>query len=90
MIWDDDISFKGYWQKVKEWYSDPQHFIGDPPIEAKYALDLIFNTLIDDKANSEYLTSAPESAEQIYCIMLELILDKYSRKYRQWKRRELI
>lgn len=89
MIWDDDISFEGYRQKVKEWYSNPKHFIGDPPIEAQYALDLIFKTLIDDKANIAYLTSFPESAEQINCIMLEMILNKYSRKYRRWKRRKL-
>ena len=89
MIWDDNISFEGYRQKVEKWYSNPEHFIGDPPIEAQYALDLIFKTLIDDKANIEYLTSFPESAEQINCIMLEMILDKYSRKYRRWKRRKL-
>ena len=89
MIWDDDISFEGYRQKAKEWYSNPKHFIGDPPIEAQYALELIFKTLIDDKANIPYLTTSPESTEQINCIMLEMILDKYSRKYRRWKRRKL-
>lgn len=89
MIWDDNISFEGYRQKVEKWYSNPEHFIGDPPIEAQYALDLIFKTLIDDKIDMPYLTTLPEDTEQINCIMLEMILDKYSRKYRRWKRRKL-
>lgn len=89
MIWDDDISFEGYRQKAEEWHSNPKHFIGDPPIEAQYALDLIFKTLIDDKINIPYLTVLPEGTEQTNCIMLEMILDKYSRKYRRWKRRKL-
>ena len=89
MIWDDNISFEGYRQKAEKWYSYPDHFICDPPIEAQYALDLIFKTLIDDKINMPYLTTFPESTEQINCIMLEMILDKYSRKYRRWKRRKL-
>lgn len=88
MIWDDNISFEGYRQKAEKWYSNPERFIGDPPIEAQYALDLIFKTLIDDKINMPYLTTLPEDTEQINCIMLEMILDKYSRKYRRWKRRK--
>ena len=87
MIWDDDISFEGYCKKVSDWYEDPEHFIGDPPIPAQYALDLIFKTLIDDKKNYEFLTTVPESTEQINSIMLELILRKYSRKYRKFIKR---
>ena len=89
MIWDDNIAFEGYRQKAEKWHSNPEHFIGDPPIEAQYALYLIFKTLIDDKINIPYITTFPESTEQINCIMLEMILDKYSRKYRRWKRRKL-
>lgn len=87
MIWDDDISFEGYCKKVFDWYEDPEHFIGDPPIPAQYALDLIFKTLIDDKKNYEFLTTVPESTEQTNSIMLELILRKYSRKYRKFIKR---
>ena len=83
MIWPDDVSFEGYSKKVTEWFNDPNHFIGDPPIDAQYALDLIFKTLIDDKENYPYLTAMPESTEQENSIMLELILKKYSRKYRK-------
>ena len=84
MIWPDDVSFEGYSKKISDWFNDPNHFIGDPPIDAQYALDLIFKTLIDDKENYPYLTSMPESTEQVNSIMLELILKKYSRKYRKY------
>lgn len=84
MNWSDDISFEGYTRKVDEWYSHEENFLGDPPIEAQFALDLIFKTLIDDKEHFEFLTALPESTEQTNCIMLELILQKYSRKYRKY------
>lgn len=84
MIWNDDISFEGYTRKVDEWYSHEENFLGDPPIEAQFALDLIFKTLVDDKEHFEFLTTLPESTEQTNCIMLELILQKYSRKYRKY------
>ena len=63
-------------------------FLGDPPIDAQYALDLIFKTLIDDKKQYPYLATMPESTEQINYIMLELILMKYSRKYRRYIRKK--
>lgn len=88
MLWPDDISFEGYSQKISEWYDDPDHFLGDPPISAQYALDLIFKTLVDDKENYSYLTTMPESTEQVNSIMLELILRKYSRKYRKYLRKK--
>ena len=83
MIWDKDISFEGFQKRIDDWYKGDV-FIGDPPIDAQFALDLIFKTLVDDKENYSYLTSIPESTEQVNCIMLELILRKYSRKYRKW------
>ena len=55
MIWPEDVSFDGYCKKVSVWYDNPEHFIGDPPISAQYALDLIFKTLIDDKEHYEFL-----------------------------------
>ena len=84
MIWPDDVSFEGYSKKVSEWFNDPNHFIGDPPIDAQYALDLIFKTLIDDSEHYPYLTTIPETNEQTNSIMLEVILRKYSRKYRKY------
>ena len=86
MIWPEDVSFDGYCKKVSVWYDNPEHFIGDPPISAQYALDLIFKTLIDDKEHYEFLTTMPESTEQTNCIMLELILQKYSKRYRKYLR----
>ena len=83
MIWDKDISFEGFQKRIDDWYKGDV-FLGDPPIDAQFALDLLFKTLIDDKENYSYLTSMPESVEQTNCIMLELILWKYSRKYRKW------
>ena len=82
MIWDDDVSFEGYTQKIEEWYKD--NLFGDPPISAQYALNLIFKTLIDDKEHYPYLTTMPEGVEQTNCIMLDLILRKYSRKYKKY------
>ena len=87
MLWPEDISFEGFSQIKSEWCEDEKHFIGDPPISAQYALDLIFKTLIDDKAHLEFLTTMPESAEQTNSVMLELILRKYSKKYRRYLRR---
>ena len=84
MIWDNDISIEGYLSKLEEWYKDPKHFLGDPPIPAQYALNLIFKVLIDDKEQYPYLTIIPENTEQVNSIMLDLILHKYSRKYRKY------
>ena len=75
--------------KIDEWYSHEENFLGDPPIEAQFALDLIFKTLVDDKEHFEYLTALPESVEQTNCVMLERILQKYSRKYRKYLKRSL-
>ena len=94
MIWSDDISFEGFQKKIddwygdKDWYADKDFELCDPPIDAQFALDLIFKTLVDDKENYPYLTTMPESTEQTNFIMLELILRKYSRKYRKFKRRK--
>ena len=87
MIWPEDISFEGFFKKVDEWYEDPNHFMGDPPISAQYALDLIFKTLVDDKERLHYLTAFPESTEQVNSIMLDMILQKYSRRYRRYLRK---
>lgn len=86
MIWPEDVSFDGYTQKIKEWYDDKRHFISDPPISAQYALDLIFKTLIDDEEHFDYLTTIPENTEQVNSIMVEMILTKYSKKYRKYKK----
>ena len=88
MIWPEDISFEGYSQKKDKWFKDQNIFIGDPPISSQYALDLIFKTLVDDKEHYEFLTTMPESIEQTNSIMLEIILRKYSRKYRKYLRKK--
>ena len=64
MIWQKEISFDGFYEKTSEWCKE-HGFIGNPPIDAQFALDLIFKTLIDDKKHFEYLTTMPESTEQI-------------------------
>lgn len=84
MIWNEEISFEGFSKKIDEWYSDKEFELSDPPIDAQYALDLIFKTLIDDIENYPYLTTMPESTEQVNSIMLDLILHKYSRRYRKY------
>ena len=88
MIWPINVSFEGYSKKKDEFFKNTCYLIGDPPIKAQYALDLLFKTLIDDKENFEFLTTVPESTEQINCIMLELLLRKYSRKYRRYLKKE--
>lgn len=89
MIWNDDVSFKGFQKKINEWYAGQDFELCDPPIDAQYALNLIFKTLVDDKENYSYLTSMPESTEQVNSIMLDLILKKYSRKYRKFVKGEI-
>lgn len=61
----------------------------DPPIEAQAALDVIFQILVNDKDQYSYLTTIPESTKQTNRIMLDMILSKYSRKYRRWKKKRL-
>ena len=87
MIWSDEISFKGFQEKVNEWYKNKEFELCDPPIDAQFALDLIFKTLIDDKYYYPYLTTMPETTEQTNSIMLDLILKKYSRAYRKYLRK---
>lgn len=89
MIWPDGVSIEGFLQKVIDWYSDPEHFISDPPIDAQYALDVIFKVLIDDRENYPYLTTIPESNEQVNSIMVDVILSKYSRRYCKIRKRML-
>ena len=88
MIWRDDISFEGFQKKIDDWYADKNFELCDPSIDAQFALDLIFKTLVDDKVDYSYLTAMPESTEQTNSIMLDLILKKYSRKYRRFKRQQ--
>lgn len=84
MNWPDEISFDGFYKKVDEWYDGKDFVLGDPPIDAQFALDLIFKTLVDDKEHYPYLTTMPESTKQTNSIMLDLILRKYSRDYRKY------
>ena len=86
--WDADISFEGFQKRIESWYEGKAFELCDPPINAQFALDLIFKTLIDDKEKYPYLTTMPESTEQTNSIMLDLILTKYSREYRKFKRRK--
>ena len=69
---------------MDEWYKDKDFELCDPPISAQFALDLIFKTLVDDKERYDYLTTMSESTEQTNSIMLDLILRKYSKKYRKY------
>lgn len=86
MILSDDISFEGFTKKINNWYKDKEFELCNPPIDAQYALELLFKILVDDKEHYPYLTTIPESTEQINSIMLDLILRKYSRKYRKYVR----
>ena len=84
MIWDKDISFEGFSKKINDWYANKEFELCDPPIDAQFALNLIFKTLVDDKENYPYLTTMPESTEQINSIKLDLILWEYSPEYKKW------
>ena len=87
MIWNEEISFEGFTKKINEWYKGKDFELYDPPIDAQFALDLIFKTLVDDKEKYPYLTTMNESIEQTNSIMLDLILKKYSREYRRYLRK---
>ena len=84
MIWNKEISFEGFSKKINDWYDGKDFELCDPPIDAQFALDLLFKTLVDDKEHYEYLTTNSESVEQTNSIKLDLILRKYSRKYRKY------
>lgn len=84
MLWNENISFSGFRKKISAWYKDKEFELSNPPIDAQYALDLIFKTLIDDKEKYPYLTSLSETTEQTNSVMVHLILLKYSRKYRHF------
>ena len=84
MIWNEEISFDGFQKKIDEWYKDKDFELCDPPISAQFALDLIFKTLVDDREDYPYLTTMSENTEQTNSIMLDLILRKYSHKYRKY------
>lgn len=84
----EEMADEGFQRIVDEWYRDKDFELCDPPINAQYALDLIFKTLIDDKENYPYLTTMPESTEQTNSIMLDLILRKYSRQYRKFRQQQ--
>ena len=86
MKWENDISFEGFREKINSWYNGKNFELGDPPITAQFALNLVFKALVDDKENYPYLTTMPESTEQTNSIMLDLLLKKYSRKYRKFLR----
>lgn len=86
MIWNEDVSFDGFQKQIDAWYEGKTIELCDPPINAQFALDLIFRTLVDDKEHYPYLTTIPETTEQTNSIMLDLILTKYSRAYRKYKR----
>lgn len=88
MIWNKAISFEGFQKKIDDWYSDEDFKLTDPPVDAQFALNLIFKTLIDDKENYPYLTPMIESTEQTNSIMLDLILKKYSKKYREFVKQQ--
>lgn len=86
MIYGSEISFEGFSKKIDEWYDGKDFELCDPPINAQFALDLVFKTLIDDKEHYPYLTTMSESTEQTNSIMLDLILRKYSKEYRKFMR----
>lgn len=87
MVWDTEISFDGFQKRKDDWQREHGCQLCDPPVDAQFALDLIFKTLVDDKENYAYLTTVPETREQINGIMLDLILKKYSRDYRNYLKR---
>lgn len=86
MKWPNEVSFEGFQAKVDNWYATNEGELCDPPIDAQFALDLIFKTLIDDNEDLPYLTTFSESTEQVNSIMLDMVLFKYSREYRKFKK----
>lgn len=84
MIWNEEVSFEGLSNKIDNWYKDKEFELCAPPIDAQYALNLIFKTLIDDEEHYPYLTTMSQSIEQTNSIMLDLILRKHSKKYRKY------
>lgn len=87
MIWDKKYDLNYFLDTVDKW--GQENFLGSCPIEPQYAIDLIFKTLIDDKEHYSYLSSTPENNLQVNSTMIDLILTKYSRKYRKLKKKRM-
>lgn len=87
MIWDKKYDLNYFLDMVDKWNSET--FLGDCPIDPQYGLNLIFKTLIDDKEHYSYLTSMPECEQQTNSLVIDLILTKYSRKYRKLKKKRM-
>lgn len=87
MIWGKEISFEEFQKRIDDWYKGKDFELADPPIDAQFALDLIFKTLVDDKKHYPFLTTMPESVEQTNSLMLDEILRMYSRRYRRFKKK---
>lgn len=58
MIWNEEISFDGFQNKIDEWYKDKDFELCDPPVSAQFALDLIFKTCVEYKVEHWIKTSS--------------------------------
>ena len=83
-----EISFESFDEIIDNWYRGKEFELCDPPVDSQFALNLIFKALIYDKYHYSYLTTIPESTEQVNSIKLDLILREYSPAYRKHLRRK--
>lgn len=60
----------------------------DAPTNAQFALNLIFEALMNNKGQYPYVTTLPESAEQANTPLLDAILRKYSKEYRAFLKKK--
>ena len=75
MIWNDDISFEGFTKKINAWYEGKESELCDPPIDAQFALDLIFKTLVDDKEDKDVIEGANIIATAIVAPVAQIAIN---------------
>ena len=81
----DDFSKKQY-KRTYEWYSYEINESFNKQIDAQSAIELMFKILINDYDRYQYLIGIADSMNKKNGIMLDIILTKYSRKYRKFKK----
>lgn len=78
-VWKIDEDFK--WS---EWYDAnlQEDDLCDPTLDPQMALDILVEYLLKRDKKFSYLTSMPESVEQVNTVAVDTILQKYSRNFR--------
>jgi len=82
LLWNKNVSIEEFVQKQVDWRNSDE--VCTLPIDANYALDVLFKTLVPDNVRDLPVFSVlAKSREQANTVMLDLILYAVSPEYRQ-------